>query len=239
MDAIEIRSLNERYAPLSPLDRIQAFYHDFTKKRILVTSSFGSTSSALLHLISETNPAQKIHFINTGFHFQETLTFKEECAHFFGLDVVDIHPDQHHNRFSRNQELWKKDPDLCCGVNKISPFEAFKANADFWVTGLIGNQSEHRKNLRIFELEGKLVKFNPIIDFTTDAVFDYIAKNGLPKNKLIQKGYFSIGCKHCTSKGKNREGRWQGKSKTECGLHVPNTPQQSYENPVQNRTLFN
>merc|ERR1711916_118890 len=132
-----------------------------------------------------------------------------------------IKPDYHHHQYTTQNKTWEKDPNLCCSVNKVLPFEEIKKGKDFWISGLIGKQSRSRKDKDIFEISGDIIKFHPIIDIELDEVKKYMQKNLLPSNPLLHKGYESVGCFHCTSKGKGRSGRWKSFNKTECGLHLP------------------
>ncbi|PTQ88426.1 phosphoadenylyl-sulfate reductase [Agitococcus lubricus] len=215
-----INRLNSQYKQLSFEQRISKLYQDFDANKILVTSSFAATSAYFLHIIASINPKQKIHFINTGFHFPETLAYRDFLQQKFNLDVIDVHPDPHHYQYAVNERLWETDPDLCCSVNKVQPLDLIKEQYDIWVSSLMGWESEHRATLEIFEERRGIIKFNPMIDVSREDRDNYIKTHDLPFHPLVAEGYASIGCSHCTAKGEGREGRWQGKNKTECGLHV-------------------
>ena len=228
MNPEKIKQLNSSYSLLTREDRLKRFYTDFPASKILVTSSFGSTSVALLHMISRIKPEQKIHFINTLYHFPETISYKEKLKKTLNLSVEDVVPEPLHHQYTRENKTWSKDPDFCCSVNKVMPFAALKKNADFWITGLIGQQNSFRNKLSIFTEQDNLVKFNPLIDASLEDIKEYISYYSLPSHPLSPKGYSSIGCTHCTAKGKYREGRWHGKTKTECGLHLPGSAGHAY-----------
>lgn len=215
-----IAQLNEAYAPLDFEARIRRLYRDFVPQRIMVTSSFAATSAYFLHIISRIRPEQKIFFINTGFHFAKTLEYRDYLIKLFKLRVEDIRPDAHHFHYAQKERLYEADPDLCCAVNKVQPLEAVKEGFDVWVSSLMRWQTEHRAELRIFEERRGLVKFNPMIDVTREQRDAYIRDHNLPFHPLVAEGYASIGCSHCTVKGEGRSGRWQGRPKTECGLHL-------------------
>lgn len=215
-----IADLNRVYRPLDFSLRIKRLYQDFDPAKILVTSSFAATSAYFLHIISRIRPEQVIHFINTGFHFPETLEYRDYLTRLYQLRVEDITPDPHHHAYSVSERLWEKDPDLCCSVNKVQPLEEIKENYHVWVSSLMGWQTEHRAGLEIFEERRGIIKFNPMIDVTREERDDYIRDHGLPFHPLVDQGYSSIGCTHCTVKGEGRSGRWQGRAKTECGLHL-------------------
>lgn len=215
-----IEALNTEYLPLSFDERIRRLYRDFEADKILVTSSFAATSAYFLHIISRIRPEQVIHFINTGFHFPETIEYREYLIERFGLKVEDIVPDSHHHAYSLSEQLWSKDPDLCCSANKVQPLEEVKENYHIWVSSLMRWQTDHRSTLEVFEERRGIIKFNPMIDVSREERDAYIEKHGLPFHPLVAEGYSSIGCTHCTVKGEGRAGRWQGKEKTECGLHL-------------------
>lgn len=215
-----LAELNSVYRPLGFEARIRRLYEDFDPSRVLVTSSFAATSAYFLHIISGIRPEQVVHFINTGFHFEETLAYKDYLARLYNLKVEDINPDPHHLAYAKSEQLWEKDPDLCCSVNKVQPLEEVKENYHVWVSSLMGWQTEHRAGLEIFEERRGIIKFNPMIDVTREERDAYIREHELPFHPLVDEGYSSIGCTHCTVKGDGRSGRWQGKEKTECGLHL-------------------
>ncbi|MCC7331562.1 MAG: phosphoadenylyl-sulfate reductase [Flavobacteriales bacterium] len=218
--AEEIRLLNEKYSALTVDQRIAELYLDFKPEEVMLTSSFAATSAFLLHVFSKINPNQLIHFINTGYHFDETLAYKAQLTELYGLKVEDVKAETWEHEFTTKDETWKKDPDLCCSVNKVKPLEKIKQNYTVWVSGLMKWQSDHRASLNFFEERGGILKFYPLLDVTKEGRAEYIKKNDLPFHPLIAKGYFSIGCSHCTVPGEGREGRWNNNPKTECGLHL-------------------
>lgn len=210
--------LNEKYLPLTPEQRIKELYTDFS--RILLTSSFGTTSVILLDLFHKANPAQKVIFLDTTYHFAETLEFKEVLTKQLNLDVETIRPEEWKNKFTTEDQTWSKDPDLCCSINKVEPLERIKSNYEVWVSGLMQSQNNYRKQMNIFEEKGGILKFYPIIDLSDEDAKRYIKENNLPEHPLVKHGFSSVGCIHCTVKGRGREGRWVNRSKTECGLHM-------------------
>jgi len=215
-----VAELNRVYGPLSFEERIARVFEDFSPERIMVTSSFAATSAYFLHIISTIRPDQPVHFIDTGYHFEETLKYKDYLIDRFGLTVIDVTPDPDHHQVSLENRMWESDPDLCCQVNKVNPLDEAKENYDLWISSLMGWQTEHRAGLQVFEERGGMIKFNPMIDVTKEQRDSYIAEHDLPFHPLVAEGYNSIGCSHCTFKGEGREGRWKGQQKTECGLHL-------------------
>lgn len=218
---ISLADLNLRYEPLSPAQRIEALYKDFDVIEVLVTSSFAANSAYFLHLISKFgHPQQPIHFIDTRFHFDETLRYKQFLSEKYQLKVIDIVPNEAQNAIAEKEKLWTKNPDLCCEINKVQPLTSVAKNYRVWISGLMRSQNELRKNLHVFEFKKGTLRFYPIIDIDVKKRDAFIQEQSLPTHPLVEKGYQSIGCAHCTVKGQNREGRWVGLAKTECGLHI-------------------
>jgi phosphoadenosine phosphosulfate reductase len=187
---------------------------------VLVTSSFAATSAYFLHIVSRIRPQQKIHFIDTGFHFAETLEYRRYLVELLGLTVEDVRAEDWQHQFTVDDKTYQRDPDYCCAINKVQPLEAVKQNFQVWVSSLMRWQTDHRAGLPVFELRRGMLKFNPMIDVTREERDRYIAEHQLPFHPLVARGYSSIGCSHCTVPGEGRSGRWVGKPKTECGLHL-------------------
>lgn len=220
LNEAEIAALNEQYKPLSPEQRIQQLYRDFSSDRIMLTSSFAATSAFFLHLFSRHAPQQAVFFIDTGYHFPQTLAYKKKLTEMYHLNVVDIHAESWKHEFTTKDQTWKTDPNFCCSINKVEPLEAIKQDYDVWASGLMGWQTEHRSSLDIFEERNGIVKFYPLIDVSKEERDAYIREHQLPFHPLVAQGYSSIGCKHCTVPGDDRSGRWNNSPKTECGLHL-------------------
>lgn len=220
LSADDLAALNARYQPLGFEARIAQLYRDFPVESVLVTSSFAATSAYFLHIVHSIEPRQKIAFIDTGYHFPETLAYRDELARRFGLEVFSIRAEDWKHQFTREDRTWEKNPDFCCSINKVEPLEAIKPQYRVWVSSLMGWQTDERAGMAIFELRRGMLKFNPMIDVTREARDAYIATHDLPVHPLVPQGYASIGCTHCTVKGEGRSGRWVGKPKTECGLHL-------------------
>lgn len=214
-----IEKLNEKYATLTPIERLRELFNDFDKEKVLVTSSFGTSSVFLLSLLSRVNKNQKVHFIDTQYLFRETIEYKDQLARLLGLEIISVLPNAIDHEFTLRNETWSTDPDFCCMINKVNPLNKIKPSFDVWVSGVMAFQSHFRRNMKIFEHNGML-KFNPILDVTEEEVREFIKKNNLPEHPLVKQGFGSVGCTHCTVKGEGRNGRWVGTGKTECGLHV-------------------
>jgi phosphoadenosine phosphosulfate reductase len=216
----QIAALNERYLPLGFEQRIRTLYTEFAPDKILVTSSFAATSAYFLHIVSRIRPDQTIHFIDTGYHFPETAEYRAYLTQLFGLSVVGVHAEEWQHQFTVDDKTYERDPDYCCAINKVEPLEAIKPNFHIWVSSLMRWQTDHRAGLPVFEARRGVVKFNPMIDVSREERDAYIKEHDLPFHPLVARGYSSIGCTHCTVPGDGRSGRWLGKPKTECGLHL-------------------
>ncbi|TYP93926.1 phosphoadenylylsulfate reductase (thioredoxin) [Fodinibius salinus] len=197
--------------------RVAQIFNSFDD--VLVTSSFGTTSVVLLHIISRIQPDCPIYFIDTGYHFEETKAYKERLTWLLDLNVIDVHPNKAEHEMTKTNRLWDKDPDHCCEVNKVKPLESVKEQYNVWMSGLIGFQNQHRSTLEIIDEQDEMIKFYPLIEWNSGLVAEYIESHSLPQHPLKEQGYYSVGCTHCTVAGMGREGRWQESAKTECGLH--------------------
>jgi phosphoadenosine phosphosulfate reductase len=215
---MQLEELNKRYSLLSPKERIIELYKDFD--RVLFTSSFGTTAAFLLHLFHSVKPEQQIYFLDTTYHFNETLDYKNKLTSLLNLNVIDIKPEEWKNKFTKEDKTWNSDPDLCCSINKVEPLDKIKPNFQVWVSGLMSSQNNYRGTLKVFEEKEGILKFYPLVDLKEEDAFDYIKNNNLPEHPLLKAGFSSVGCFHCTVAGKGRSGRWVNKSKTECGLHL-------------------
>lgn len=220
LTSVDIAALNEAYRPLGFAERIARIYVDFDPAKVLVTSSFAATSAYFLHIISSLRPQQLIHFIDTGYHFPETLAYRDYLTNLFHLTVTDLKPDDYQHRYSEQERLFETDPDFCCSINKVQPLDNIKGNYHVWISSLMGWDTDHRAELDVFEERNGIIKFNPMIDVTREERDAYIREHDLPFHPLVAQGYSSIGCSHCTVPGEGRKGRWAGKPKTECGLHL-------------------
>lgn len=216
----EVAALNERYLPLNFEDRLKQLYEDFSPAQVLVTSSFAATSAYFLHIVSTLKPDQTIHFIDTGYHFPETVQYRQFLIDLFKLKVEDVRAEDWKHQFTIDDKTYERDPDFCCSINKVEPLELIKPNYKVWMSSLMHWQTDHRAGLPVFELRRGVLKFNPMIDVTRAERDAYIQEHDLPFHPMVARGYSSIGCTHCTVAGDGRSGRWLGKPKTECGLHL-------------------
>jgi phosphoadenosine phosphosulfate reductase len=195
-------------------------------KKMFATSSFQTHSIPMLHIVSKIDKTIPIYFINTGFHFPETLKFRDQVADLFNLNLVDLHSMvpriQQKNEFGNF--YFTSDPDHCCYINKTQPMEPLLHDNSVWINGIRADQNANRKSMKV-EQNGPngSLRFHPMLDWSSKAIFQYINEHNLPKHPMDAKGYESIGCEPCTRKvdlNDPRSARWYGMNKTECGLHT-------------------
>lgn len=219
MKSVQMKKINKSLSSAHNDVRIAHILNKYREK-VLITTSFGTTSALLIHMISRIRQNHPIHFINTGYLFPETLEYKDQLIERYGINVIDHVPDEEKHRITKEDKLWKSNPDLCCHYNKVEPLEKIKHGHKVWISGLIGYQNSYRSGLEILQQKEDLYRFYPLIDWTPEMVDDYFESFGIPRHPLERFGYDSIGCTHCTEKGTGRDGRWGDSGKTECGLHL-------------------
>lgn len=217
---IDVEALNEEFRPLDFQSRISRLYDYFPVEEVLFTSSFGTKSVVMLTLVSRGNQRQIVHMLNTGYHFPETLAYKETLRQLTGLPVREIHPDPKRHQLTRDEEMWASQPARCCHYNKVMPLREVKAQHRVWMSGVHAYQTMNRQGMDIFEMVDGLLHFHPLIDITEGEFLYLLEKDKLPRHPLEALGYGSIGCTHCTAPGQGRSGRWKGSDKDECGLHL-------------------
>lgn len=219
-DHFSTDKFNNEFRNLDPKERLAKLYDYFSEDEVLFTSSFGMNSAYLLHLLGEVNPRQKVHFINTGYLFEETIRYKNELAEKFKLKIEEISPLKREHELTKEEKWWNEHPKMCCAINKIAPLDKVKAGKKIWVSGVLGFQTDFRADLGIFAPHGDLYKFHPLIDMEEGQFLYELNYHGLPKHPLADFGYGSVGCTHCTVQGEGRDGRWADSEKTECGIHT-------------------
>lgn len=215
---MDIKTLSEQYAKYDQRKRLEAVFRDF--ERVLITSSFGTTSAILLHMLAKIKPEHPVYFIDTGYLFRGTHMYKDQLASLWNLNVVSIHPKRNEHDFTRVDYTWMYEPDSCCFVNKVMPLDKLKAEHDVWISGMTGGTTDHRKSLNVFKASNDILRFQPLIDMSPEEADWYRVIHELPEHPLEAAGYGSVGCVQCTQKGEGRAGRWVGFNKTECGLHT-------------------
>ena len=195
-------------------------------ERVAVTSSMAD--AVVAHLVSTVKPGVDVLFLNTGYHFAETIGTRDAVAAMYDVNVIDIGPAMSiaQQDIAFGKDLWARDPDRCCALRKVAPLNNAMRDYDAWITGLRRDETPARANTPVVSWDasrGK-VKICPIARWTADDVDAYVATHGILLNPLLMDGYDSIGCRPCTRRvaagEDSRAGRWAGSSKTECGLHT-------------------
>ncbi|MEK9654497.1 MAG: phosphoadenylyl-sulfate reductase [Halieaceae bacterium] len=195
--------------------------------RLAVVSSFGSESAVLLHQIAKIAPETPVIFIDTLFHFDETLAYRDALVEQLSLrDVRSLSIDPlSQKRLDPARTLHLTDPDQCCHARKVEVLRRALRGFDGWITGQKRYQSDTRAAIARVEWDtvSDKWKFNPLADWTADQIETYRDRHGLPRHPLAHLGYTSVGCAPCTSPVADHEhsraGRWRGQQKLECGLH--------------------
>jgi phosphoadenosine phosphosulfate reductase len=223
---IDLKKKNEEFGRATPQE-ILKWGWDLFQPEIALLSSFGTESVVLLHMVSEVTPEMPVLFLETGFHFQETLEYKKLLTERFSLNVKDLTALTARRDFVERygEDLYARDPDRCCEINKVEPLQRALKGLHAWVSGIRRAQGPTRKGIQIIEeYEGGLYKINPLTDWTSKEAWRYIKEHNLPTHPLYEKGYTSIGCWPCTKPplpGEDeRAGRWAGRVKSECGIHT-------------------
>ncbi|GAA3732130.1 phosphoadenylyl-sulfate reductase [Streptomyces tremellae] len=194
-------------------------------RRFCVTSSM--EDAVVAHLASRALPGVDVVFLDTGYHFPETIGTRDAVAAVLDVNVVTLTPRQSvaEQDAAYGPRLHDRDPDLCCALRKVAPLDQALAGYDAWATGLRRDESPTRAGTPVVgfdEKRGK-VKIAPIARWTQEDVEQYVAEHGVLTNPLLMDGYGSIGCAPCTRRllegEDSRAGRWSGLGKTECGIH--------------------
>lgn len=194
-----------------------------------VTASFQAECVALLHMLVARRPGIPVLFLDTGYHFPQTLEYRDRMAAAWNLNLINLLPNltvpEQESQFGI---LYQSAPDRCCAMRKVEPLFAALEGYDTWFTGLRREQSKSRAHLQplddfLLPSGKRLRKVSPLADWSTRDVWDYLKRHSVPLLPLYEQGYTSIGCAPCTSlpldPGDPRSGRWSGR-KLECGIHI-------------------
>ncbi|MDA8739182.1 phosphoadenylyl-sulfate reductase [Luminiphilus sp.] len=222
------RRLNKAWSGLPAVEILRNAFADsaFIKNPVLV-SSFGADSAVLLHLLSLVDQSAEVVFLDTGFHFDETLAYRSELTRALGLTgvrVARVDPLEA-KRHDAQGRLHRDQPDACCQLRKVNTLHRHLRMNDAWISGQRQAQSSTRSELQCVEvdrLRGKL-KINPLARWSEIEIATYKVANDLLEHPLVSQGFLSVGCAPCTSSvmfgEASRAGRWRGFTKLECGLH--------------------
>ena len=193
--------------------------------RFCITSSMGD--AVLAHLASRVAPGVDVVFLDTGYHFAETIGTADAVGATMDVTLIPIMPVQTvvEQDAEYGPELYKRDPDLCCRLRKVQPLQERLHEYDAWATGLRRAETHNRVIAPVVGWDARKgkVKVSPLARWSDDDVERYVQKHGVLVNPLVYDGYPSIGCAPCTRRvapGEDpRSGRWAGTAKTECGIH--------------------
>lgn len=230
--------INKLNSTLKTAEDALQWASDNLHPKVAKASSFGAEDAVIMDMMVKINPKFRFFSLDTGRLPQETYDIMDIVRKKYNITIEILFPDTKEveemvrskgmNLFYDNVENRK----LCCEIRKVHPMNKFLKTLDGWITGLRKDQTEIRKDAKIFEIDelhGGILKINPIINWTWDDIWNYIKKNNIPYNSLLDKGFPSIGCEPCTRAIKPgedlRAGRWwweQGTHK-ECGLHIDHT----------------
>ena len=222
----ELQFTAETWSP----QRVLAWAFETFGSRVAISSAFGAEGMVLIDIASRLRKDFHLFTVDTEFLFPETYALMDQIEQkyqikierVFSLLSPDVQEDIH------GAALWARDPDQCCNLRKVEPLRRKLGELDAWITSIRRDQTSFRKAAGKIEWDEKfgLVKVNPIADWTSKQVWNYLRDHEVPYNSLHDQNYPSIGCTHCTRAvrpGEDpRAGRWPGLSKTECGLHVLN-----------------
>jgi phosphoadenosine phosphosulfate reductase len=220
-----INEAAERFEGQSPEALIAWAVEQFPN--LTLACSFGAEDVVLVDMLQKVSPKTDIFYLDTNVHFKETYETRDKLEQHYGLQFVQVLPKitLEEQAAQYGDELWKSDANQCCSIRKVDPLTDILKNYDAWITGIRRDQAPTRANAKKVEYDVKfgLVKFNPLADWTSEDVWNYIRSNQIIYNPLHDNHYPSIGCEHCTRQvmpGEDpRAGRWAGQEKTECGLH--------------------
>lgn len=199
--------------------------YDNYDEELIYACSFGVEGVVMLDLITKAKADAKVVFLDTGLHFKETYELIDKVKERYPELKIELKKpaltvEEQGEKFG--DKLWEVQPNRCCYYRKVVPLQEVLSGATAWLSGLRRSQGPSRANTNFVNLDENFqsVKICPLIHWTSEDIWDYVKEHNLPYNPLHDQGYPSIGCAPCTLPGDGREGRWAGKGKTECGLHI-------------------
>jgi phosphoadenosine phosphosulfate reductase len=229
MTAEDIVAANRHLEGAGPFEVLRWAVDRF-HPRLLMATAFGAEGCCILHMLGDIQPAVRVINLETGYQFPETLELRERIKARYGIEVEYIYPEQTVAEYEAEHggPLYELRPDQCCHDRKVLPLRlAVERIAPLaWVSAIRKDQTADRARAGLVEWDPKfrLVKVNPLLNWTKKDVWAFVVKHDVPYNPLHDRGYPSIGCWPCTravQPGEDeRAGRWAGKVKKECGLHV-------------------
>ena len=229
MTAEEIAVANDRLTMALPQEVLR-WAADRFYPRILMATAFGAEGCCIIHMLAEIEPRTKVINIDTGYQFTETLELRERIKDRYGIAVEYVRPELTVPEYEEEHggPLYELRSDQCCHDRKIMPLRRAMARLDplAWISAIRKDQTQDRGKADVIQWDAKfnVVKVNPLLNWTKKDVWAFVMKHDVPYNPLHDQGYPSIGCWPCTRAVQtgedDRAGRWAGKVKKECGLHV-------------------
>jgi phosphoadenosine phosphosulfate reductase len=225
LDLSELAAAANRDLAEATAAEILGWAHQEFGSRLVVTSSLADT--VMIHLAEQVAPGIDVIFLDTGYHFVETIGTRDAVQAVHNVNLLSITPVQSvaEQDAAWGKDLFARNPDQCCALRKVQPLNRALEGYSAWATGLRRADSPSRADTPIVSWDAgrNLIKVAPIARWTDDDVANYIEANNLMVNPLLEEGYRSIGCAPCTRRvqgGDPRAGRWAGLAKTECGIHL-------------------
>ncbi len=196
--------------------------------RLTMATAFGAEGCCIIHMLAEIDPGVRVFNLDTGYQFPETLELRERILKRYGIEVEYVRAETTVAEYEKEHggPLWPHRPDQCCHDRKMVPLKRAVSGYDAWISAIRKDQTSDRAKAATIGWDNKfrLVKVNPLLNWTKKDVWSFIMKHDIPYNPLHDMGYPSIGCQPCTKpvmEGQDeRSGRWAGTVKKECGLHV-------------------
>jgi phosphoadenosine phosphosulfate reductase len=220
----EIQSVAESWRP----EKLLGWAFETFGESVAISSAFGAEGMVLIDMASRVRKSFRLFTLDTEFLFPETYSLMDQIEQKYGITIERVFPLNSPEEQERvhGPALWQRNPDQCCQLRKVEPLRRKLSELRAWITSIRRDQTAARAGAGKIEWDAQfgLVKINPIADWNSKQVWQYIREHDAPYNALHERNYPSIGCTHCTRAvrpGEDpRAGRWSGSSKTECGLHI-------------------
>lgn len=224
--ARQAAALNVLLTGAGPEEIIAAAQEAVCPGRLAIVSSFGTESAVLLAAAATVDRAIPVLVIDTGYLFPETLAYRDQLQQRLGLsDIRTLYPDAAQTAAEDpDGDLYSRDPDACCALRKVRPLAKALGGFDAWINGRKRFQGGDRADIPAVEADGPRLKFNPLAGLSPEEIAARFQDAALPPHPLEKHGFRSIGCMPCTTATRPgedpRAGRWRGRGKVECGIHI-------------------
>ncbi len=227
MEQHDLSALADSFESLAPQDILAWAIPEYSP-HIVMSTAFGPGGIVLMHLVKQMGYDIPVFYIDTGLLFPEVHQLRSVLEQTLGIRFERIEPalslEEQAEQFG--EKLWERDADTCCWLRKVLPLQRYLRDKKAWISAIRADQTKNRAKGRVIEWDERfqVVKINPLLKWSEGQIWEYIKRHGLPYNPLHDRGYPSLGCIPCTSPIENgedmRAGRWRGKTKVECGIHV-------------------